>query len=105
MASPSKSDVRSPRKQIDYFVPRAGIDREVITTDITHYLGDDALVRPGNYQNPQTGQTQQGYFITAYRNLTTVSDATTFATVGKMLTVMMVENDSRSKSRLGIMGG
>ncbi|KAL3418877.1 transcription factor RfeG [Phlyctema vagabunda] len=55
----------------EYFVPRDGIDREVITADICRYLGNDALVRPGNYENPTTRQVQQGYFITAYRNLTT----------------------------------
>ncbi|KAM0325077.1 hypothetical protein ACHAQA_007616 [Verticillium albo-atrum] len=55
----------------EYFVPRDGIDREVITADICRYLGNDALVRPGHYQNPQTGQEVQGYYITAYRNLTT----------------------------------
>lgn len=32
-----------------YFVPGAGIDREVITTDICRYLGPDALVKPGVY--------------------------------------------------------
>ncbi|EFX04985.1 transcription factor [Grosmannia clavigera kw1407] len=48
----------------EYFVPRDGIDREVITADICRYLGNDALVRPGNYTNPD------GYYITAYRNLT-----------------------------------
>ncbi|KAK2006995.1 transcription factor RfeG [Colletotrichum eremochloae] len=55
----------------EYFVPRDGIDREVITADICRYLGNDALVRPGHYENPQTGQVVQGYYITAYRNLTT----------------------------------
>ncbi|CZR62841.1 uncharacterized protein PAC_12738 [Phialocephala subalpina] len=55
----------------EYFVPKDGIDREVITSDICRYLGNDALVRPGNYENPQTRQVQAGYFITAYRNLTT----------------------------------
>jgi len=55
----------------EYFVPKDGIDREVITADICRYLGNDALVRPGNYENPQTRQIQHGYFITAYRNLTT----------------------------------
>lgn len=90
-------------RQNEYFVPRDGIDREVITADICRYLGNDALVRPGTYevrnfphvpsascnidigrslavvlmlfsllQNPQTGQLIQGYFINAYRNLTTV---------------------------------
>ncbi|OWP03086.1 hypothetical protein B2J93_6403 [Marssonina coronariae] len=54
----------------EYFVPKDGIDREVITADICRYLGNDALVRPGNYENPATRQPQAGYFITAYRNLT-----------------------------------
>ncbi|ORY60631.1 uncharacterized protein BCR38DRAFT_43366 [Pseudomassariella vexata] len=57
-------------RQNEYFVPRDGIDREVITADICRYLGNDALVRPGVYE-AQTGQVVQGYFITAYRNLTT----------------------------------
>ncbi|KAI0476421.1 hypothetical protein GGR56DRAFT_469617 [Xylariaceae sp. FL0804] len=56
-------------RQNEYFVPRDGIDREVITADICRYLGNDALVRPGNYESPQTGAIQ-GYFINAYRNLT-----------------------------------
>ncbi|KAH8754450.1 hypothetical protein BGZ57DRAFT_958311 [Hyaloscypha finlandica] len=55
----------------EYFVPIDGIDREVITADICRYLGNEALVRPGDYENPQTRQIQKGYFITAYRNLTT----------------------------------
>jgi hypothetical protein len=37
-------------RQNEYFVPRDGIDREVITADICRYLGNDALVRPGNYE-------------------------------------------------------
>ncbi|KAK7946129.1 uncharacterized protein PG986_010450 [Apiospora aurea] len=61
----------SSNRQNEYFVPRDGIDREVITADICRYLGNDALVRPGVYESPQTGQVVQGYFITAYRNLTT----------------------------------
>ncbi|KAH8648394.1 hypothetical protein BX600DRAFT_517787 [Xylariales sp. PMI_506] len=58
-------------RQNEYFVPRDGIDREVITADICRYLGNDALVRPGVYESPQSGQVVQGYYITAYRNLTT----------------------------------
>ncbi|KAK8877091.1 hypothetical protein PGQ11_002037 [Apiospora arundinis] len=61
----------SSNRQNEYFVPRDGIDREVITADVCRYLGNDALVRPGVYESPQTGQVVQGYFITAYRNLTT----------------------------------
>lgn len=34
----------------EYFVPKDGIDREVITADICRYLGNDALVRPGDYE-------------------------------------------------------
>lgn len=38
------------QRQNEYFVPRDGIDREVITSDICRYLGNDALVRPGTYE-------------------------------------------------------
>ncbi|CAK7218073.1 hypothetical protein SEUCBS140593_003419 [Sporothrix eucalyptigena] len=62
------SSNNTPR-QNEYFVPRDGIDREVITADICRYLGNDALVRPGTHTNDQ-GRVIQGYFITAYRNLT-----------------------------------
>jgi len=99
-------------RQNEYFVPRDGIDREVITADICRYLGNDALVRPGTYEVrtlcsallcaalrcragirnhgcrycdnnicsrinlPQDkGRVIQGYYITAYRNLTSVSRA------------------------------
>lgn len=89
----SRAQQAASARTNEYFVPKDGIDREVITADICRYLGNDALVRPGNYevcrrkeevpeahpqqrltstQNPQTRQVQQGYFITAYRNLTTV---------------------------------
>ncbi|KAH6674929.1 hypothetical protein B0J14DRAFT_24379 [Halenospora varia] len=67
----SRSTAQASARTNEYFVPKDGIDREVITADICRYLGNDALVRPGNYENPQTRQIQQGYFITAYRNLTT----------------------------------
>ncbi|KAH8838480.1 hypothetical protein MCOR27_008467 [Pyricularia oryzae] len=52
----------------EYFLPRDGIDREVITADICRYLGNDALVRPGHLE--RDGRVVQGYYITAYRNLT-----------------------------------
>ncbi|KAJ4417194.1 hypothetical protein N0V82_006316 [Gnomoniopsis sp. IMI 355080] len=68
-AGGSQSTSNAPRQNV-YFVPRDGIDREVITADICRYLGNDALVRPGTYQDPSTGQLMQGYHITAYRNLT-----------------------------------
>jgi hypothetical protein len=56
----------APRNNYNsYFLPRDGIDREVITADICRYLGNDALVRPGVHNNVQ------GYYVTAYRNLTT----------------------------------
>ena len=34
----------------EFFVPEDGIDREVITADICRYLGEDTLVRPGNFE-------------------------------------------------------
>jgi hypothetical protein len=71
-----------------WFVPGDGIAREVITADIQRYLGPDALVRPGvgtgEYQVRTTfslsphntiltsRQGQPGYWITAYRTLTSV---------------------------------
>ncbi|GAO17788.1 hypothetical protein UVI_02006170 [Ustilaginoidea virens] len=69
--NPAASAQPATTRQNEYFVPRDGIDREVISADICRYLGNDALVRPGHYENPQTGQVVQGYYITAYRNLTT----------------------------------
>ncbi|KAJ9160857.1 hypothetical protein NKR19_g2882 [Coniochaeta hoffmannii] len=67
-APPPTASAGSAR-QNEYFVPRDGIDREVITADICRYLGNDALVRPGTYEHPD-GRVTQGYYITAYRNLT-----------------------------------
>jgi len=52
-----------------WFVPGDGIDRHVIVTDIQRYLGNDATVRPGKGTGENTGVT--GYWIKAYRNLTT----------------------------------
>ncbi|KAI7303367.1 hypothetical protein KC315_g15726, partial [Hortaea werneckii] len=51
-----------------WFVPGDGIDRHVISADIQRYLGNDATVRPG----VGTGQDEgiHGYWIKAYRNLT-----------------------------------
>lgn len=51
-------------RQNEYFIPGDGISREVIQADICRYLGNDALVRPGNHSG------RQGFFIRAYRNLT-----------------------------------
>ncbi|KAI1212673.1 uncharacterized protein F4807DRAFT_344725 [Annulohypoxylon truncatum] len=70
-APSASSALPTQNRQNEYFVPRDGIDREVITADICRYLGNDALVRPGTYENPQSGQIIQGYYINAYRNLTT----------------------------------
>ncbi|KAK1758369.1 hypothetical protein QBC47DRAFT_138860 [Echria macrotheca] len=66
---PPAAPIPAQARQNEYFVPRDGIDREVITSDICRYLGNDALVRPGTYES-QDGRVTQGYFITAYRNLT-----------------------------------
>lgn len=60
------------QRQNAYFVPRDGIERVVIAVDICGHLGNDALVRPGTYEDPRTGQLELGYYITSYRNLTTV---------------------------------
>ena len=48
--APSGGSALPPQnRQNEYFVPRDGIDREVIPADICRYLGNDALVRPGNH--------------------------------------------------------
>ena len=36
-----------PGADRDFWIPSDGIDRDVITYEITRYLGQDALVRPG----------------------------------------------------------
>ncbi|KUI72982.1 hypothetical protein VM1G_08133 [Cytospora mali] len=64
------SNAPPSNRQNEYFIPRDGIDREVITADICRYLGNDALVRPGTYEDKKSGRVIQGYFVTAYRNLT-----------------------------------
>jgi hypothetical protein len=72
----------------EHFVPKDGIDKEVIAANICRYLKNNALIRPGSYetsevifcelmlivmQNPKIRQVQRGYFITSYRNLKTVT--------------------------------
>lgn len=49
-ATPRPGGPPTSVRKNEYFVPKEGIDREVITADICRYLGQDALVRPGNYQ-------------------------------------------------------
>ncbi|KAF2221975.1 hypothetical protein BDZ85DRAFT_135537 [Elsinoe ampelina] len=52
----------------DWFLPEDGIRREVISADIQSFLGNDATVRPG--VDESTGRKVKGYWIRAYRNLT-----------------------------------
>ncbi|KAF1988746.1 hypothetical protein K402DRAFT_411291 [Aulographum hederae CBS 113979] len=49
------------QRRNQWWQPKEGISREVITADIQRYLGPDALVKPGK---------ENGYWITAYRALT-----------------------------------
>jgi hypothetical protein len=46
----SNDKERERSRPNEYFLPKGGIDREVITADIWRYLGNDALLRPGNYE-------------------------------------------------------
>ncbi|DAA75322.1 TPA_exp: putative Transcription factor RfeG [Trichophyton benhamiae CBS 112371] len=63
---PIRYDDPEPQTRLnEYFIDQDGISREVIQADICRYLGRDALVRPGTHQG------RPGYFIRAYRNLTT----------------------------------
>ncbi|KIW00747.1 uncharacterized protein PV09_07730 [Verruconis gallopava] len=48
-----------------WWIPAAGIRRDVIQADIQRYLGDDALVRPGEGREENEGQ--PGYWIAASR--------------------------------------
>jgi hypothetical protein len=64
MALRPRYEEREPLRHNEYFLEREGISREVIQADICRYLGNDALVRTGTHQG------RQGYFIRAYRNLT-----------------------------------
>ena len=68
-----------------FFIPGDDIDREVIQSDICRYLDHDATVKPGHFQVSMSDCYSQGvadletkgrvgYFIFAYRNLTTVSE-------------------------------
>ena len=41
---------KAGQRMNEYFLPRDGIDREVITADISRYLGNDATLRPGIYE-------------------------------------------------------
>ncbi|TID23332.1 hypothetical protein E6O75_ATG02968 [Venturia nashicola] len=55
-----------------WWIPSAGIRRDVIVADIQRYLGQDALVKPGNCPRAISAENegQPGYLISAYRNLT-----------------------------------
>ncbi|KLU85752.1 CAMK protein kinase [Magnaporthiopsis poae ATCC 64411] len=50
------------------FLPRYGIDHDVIMADICRYLGDDAQIRPGYVE--ANGVKIPGYHISSYRALT-----------------------------------
>ena len=57
----------------EWFHPANGIDRAFISINIQRYLGNDATVRPGLGIDDNEGV--QGYWIKAYRNLTTVCNS------------------------------
>ncbi|THY76049.1 hypothetical protein D6C94_03556 [Aureobasidium pullulans] len=67
---PSTADISGSLLR-NWFVPKDGINRQVISANIQRYLGNDATVRPG--QDRVDGSEVQGYWIKAYRSLTTVS--------------------------------
>jgi len=67
---PTQAAPSYPSQRGQFVLEAEGIDRDVITTDICRYLGNDALVRPGKVVDPETGKSTDVYFITAYRNLT-----------------------------------
>ncbi|THV78819.1 hypothetical protein D6D27_09098 [Aureobasidium pullulans] len=65
---PSTADISGSLLR-NWFVPKDGINRQVISANIQRYLGNDATVRPG--QDRVDGSEVQGYWIKAYRSLTT----------------------------------
>jgi hypothetical protein len=67
----SKTQTENSARTNEYFLPGDGIDREIITAKICRYLGNEATIRPGSFEDPQTRQIHKGYFITAYGKLTT----------------------------------
>jgi hypothetical protein len=58
-------------RQNEYFIPGAGIDSQVLAEELPRYLGNGASQRPGTYEDRETGHVVQGYYIMAYRGLTT----------------------------------
>lgn len=58
-------------RQNEYFLPGDGIDGEVLAAELPLYLGNDATQRSGTCEDRETGRPIHGYFITAYRALTT----------------------------------
>ena len=59
-----------------WFLSEEGIDRDVLSANIQRYLGNDATVRPGLGSDENEGV--HGYWIRAYRNLTSVGNARTY---------------------------
>lgn len=57
--------LRTSAKSNEYFIPDTGTALDVMKSDILRYLGKDAAVRSGSYEDPQTGSVQQGYIITS----------------------------------------
>ncbi|KAG6358727.1 hypothetical protein INS49_012246 [Diaporthe citri] len=58
-------------RQNEFFIPGDGIDGGVLAEELPLYLGNDVSQRPGTCGDKETGRLVQGYFITAYRALTT----------------------------------
>ncbi|THY25677.1 hypothetical protein D6D01_04988 [Aureobasidium pullulans] len=63
---PSTSDISGSLLR-NWFLPKNGINSQIISADIQRYLGNDASVRPG--KDKINGQ--ECYWIKAYRSLTT----------------------------------
>jgi hypothetical protein len=58
-------------RQNEYFIPGNDIDGGVLAAELPLYLGNDASQRQGTCEDRETGRLVHGYFITAYRALTT----------------------------------
>lgn len=58
-------------RQQEFFIPGDGINGGVLAEELPLYLGNNASQRPGTCGDKESGHLVQGYFITAYRALTT----------------------------------
>ncbi|KUJ17775.1 uncharacterized protein LY89DRAFT_684716 [Mollisia scopiformis] len=73
MSTPSPTPPNLNPNKKEYFIPAQGIDRAV-TVDISRCLGENAMVRPGMYKDPETQKSRPGYFIISFDPRRSITD-------------------------------